>query len=243
MKRVLLLITAGFLFAAPVQAAYIDLPLSQFASYNNGLPYGNHTMGDTHIGFYNQASYIFLFTVNFSQLASLPTGSKISGASLVTGTPLWYSNPETHSYGNACMYLTSSSLDVSSATWLNPPISAGPLGCWHILFTQPSMLSGITPEWVTYASSHNSTFYGGMSSTGIQLNPETTFLRVEYSDTGKTPVLAGDTNGDGTVDEKDFAVLLSNFGKTVTGGPSQGDFNGDTKVDGLDYVIWLKNTV
>jgi parallel beta-helix repeat protein len=51
----------------------------------------------------------------------------------------------------------------------------------------------------------------------------------------------GDANGDGKVDEADYAIWLSHFGQTVTGEASVGDFNGDGKVDGIDYTIWVNN--
>jgi hypothetical protein len=51
----------------------------------------------------------------------------------------------------------------------------------------------------------------------------------------------GDANNDGKVDETDYSIFFSNFGKTVTAGAIAGDFNNDGKVDGVDYVLWLSN--
>ncbi len=88
MKRVLLLFGAVLFIAAPVKAAYIDLPVSQFASYTNDLPYGNHTMGDSHVGLFSTGSHVVLFTINFSGIASIPKNSTVTDEVLMTGTPL-----------------------------------------------------------------------------------------------------------------------------------------------------------
>jgi hypothetical protein len=39
----------------------------------------------------------------------------------------------------------------------------------------------------------------------------------------------------------DYYIWLSNYARTVTGGPSSGDFNRDGTVTGSDYFIWLSN--
>jgi hypothetical protein len=53
--------------------------------------------------------------------------------------------------------------------------------------------------------------------------------------------LPGDANGDGKVDETDYAIWRTNYNQTKTGGASIGDFNTNGKVEGLDYLIWLTN--
>jgi hypothetical protein len=53
--------------------------------------------------------------------------------------------------------------------------------------------------------------------------------------------LPGDANGDGKVDDADYAIWRTNYNQTKTGGASIGDFNTNGKVEGLDYVIWLTN--
>jgi parallel beta-helix repeat protein len=50
----------------------------------------------------------------------------------------------------------------------------------------------------------------------------------------------GDANGDGKVDETDYGIWLSHFGRMATGGRTVGDFNVNGIVDGLDYALWLK---
>lgn len=67
----------------------------------------------------------------------------------------------------------------------------------------------------------------------------------EYGLASATPtptplVIRPDANGDGKIDELDFAIWKNNLGKTVSG-VLGGDFNNDGKVDGVDYVIWLIN--
>ena len=48
----------------------------------------------------------------------------------------------------------------------------------------------------------------------------------------------GDANGDGVVDEADYAIWAANAGSSTVAGPSDGDFNSDGVVDGADYTIW-----
>ena len=56
-----------------------------------------------------------------------------------------------------------------------------------------------------------------------------------------TPLLAGDFNGNGTVDNNDFNVWRANFGIQIGAGGPQGDANLDGAVDAADYVIWRKS--
>lgn len=51
--------------------------------------------------------------------------------------------------------------------------------------------------------------------------------------------LAGDANGDGSVDLTDFGILKANFGSGTT--RAQGDFNGDASVDLTDFGILKAN--
>ncbi len=48
--------------------------------------------------------------------------------------------------------------------------------------------------------------------------------------------LAGDANGDGSVDELDYAIWHASYGKST-----EGDFNNDGRTDELDYAIWWRN--
>jgi hypothetical protein len=51
--------------------------------------------------------------------------------------------------------------------------------------------------------------------------------------------LQGDANGDGKVDEADYAIWLAHFGQPTNLGVRVGDFNVDGFVDGMDYSIWV----
>jgi outer membrane protein assembly factor BamB len=63
-----------------------------------------------------------------------------------------------------------------------------------------------------------------------------------YPTSTPTPNLKpGDANGDGKVDDTDFAIWRTNYNQTKTGGASIGDFNNNGKVEGLDYLIWRNN--
>jgi T5SS/PEP-CTERM-associated repeat protein len=67
------------------------------------------------------------------------------------------------------------------------------------------------------------------------------------------PLLAGDYNGNGTVDAADYVVWRkndgtqagydtwrANFGASAAGPSLPGDFNGNGTVDAADYVVWRK---
>jgi hypothetical protein len=53
-----------------------------------------------------------------------------------------------------------------------------------------------------------------------------------------TTPLAGDFNGDGTVDAADLAVWRENFGTTTSATFARGDNDGDGDVDGADFLGW-----
>jgi hypothetical protein len=55
--------------------------------------------------------------------------------------------------------------------------------------------------------------------------------------------LLGDSNLDGKVNGADFAILATNFNKSVTGpsGWDQGDFNYDNKINGADFALLAGN--
>ena len=73
-------------------------------------------------------------------------------------------------------------------------------------------------------------------------NPGTTLTPSTTNTSTPTPnILEGDANGDKKVDETDYSIWLTNYGKSVTTGAISGDFNRSGQVDGLDYVIWLNN--
>lgn len=56
-----------------------------------------------------------------------------------------------------------------------------------------------------------------------------------------TAVKPGDANGDNRVDENDFAIWLSHYMETISGGVSVGDFYPDGKVNVIDYGVWRSN--
>ncbi len=84
--------------------------------------------------------------------------------------------------------------------------------------------------------------FGGVGSTNFSIHSQSTFLAnkgIALSfdwDTDASTPLAGDANGDGTVDLLDLDVLGTNFGVTPATF-AQGDFNGDNVVDLLDLDI------
>lgn len=53
------------------------------------------------------------------------------------------------------------------------------------------------------------------------------------------PVLAGDYNGDGSVDAADYTVYRDSFGDVGAELPADGDNSGE--VDDLDYIVWANN--
>jgi len=56
-----------------------------------------------------------------------------------------------------------------------------------------------------------------------------------------TTTVNGDANGDGSVNELDYAIWKTNYDTTATGGVTKGDFNLNGKVDGVDYLIWIQS--
>ncbi len=52
---------------------------------------------------------------------------------------------------------------------------------------------------------------------------------------------AGDANGDGYIDGKDYFVWMKYYGQSVTAGPVVGDFDNTGLVDGRDYYVWMTN--
>jgi hypothetical protein len=56
-----------------------------------------------------------------------------------------------------------------------------------------------------------------------------------------SPGLAGDYNGDSTVNAADYNVWRNNLGLPGGATPLQGDGDGDGDVDDLDYTVWKSN--
>jgi hypothetical protein len=57
-----------------------------------------------------------------------------------------------------------------------------------------------------------------------------------------TMIMGADFNGDGVIDDADFAIWLANVGITMGATPAMGDADGDGDVDGDDLLIW-QNTM
>ena len=96
--------------------------------------------------------------------------------------------------------------------------------------------------WQSGSGSNQTTVSNPGGSTGNAPTPTNRPTNTSTSAPSPTPsVKLGDTNGDGHVDEADYAIWLAHFSQITTGGASVGDFNGDQMVDGIDYAIWLKN--
>ncbi len=55
------------------------------------------------------------------------------------------------------------------------------------------------------------------------------------------PTIAGDLNGSGSVDNKDYTIFVSNFGKTGTAGFIPSDIDKNGKVDIFDYNTLVTN--
>ena len=55
-----------------------------------------------------------------------------------------------------------------------------------------------------------------------------------------TSLISGDANGDGKVDEGDYAAWFAHYLMSING-VINGDFDGNGLVQGIDYAIWLKN--
>ncbi|HEY1685936.1 MAG TPA: dockerin type I repeat-containing protein [Tepidisphaeraceae bacterium] len=93
--------------------------------------------------------------------------------------------------------------------------------------------------------------WGGSGTAGDE-NASSSYLN-GFQVQGGTPLLLGDTNGDGVVDATDLATLQADMGQTFTNvvvsssnvttnvynrGYAIGDFNGDGKVDADDFALF-----
>jgi len=62
---------------------------------------------------------------------------------------------------------------------------------------------------------------------------------------GGPPLIPGDANGDGVVDDKDLSLLLANWGQDRTGDPdggwSKGEFNAAAPIEDADLSLLLSN--
>jgi hypothetical protein len=90
---------------------------------------------------------------------------------------------------------------------------------------------GIDSSTAALSNAH----YGvGMAGPNADPNLDWGQLEIAYA-------LYGDTNLDGVVDGADFAVVVTNLGKWVTGGWQFGDFNYDGMVTGSDFTLLVGN--
>ncbi len=64
-------------------------------------------------------------------------------------------------------------------------------------------------------------------------------LEIVWGETGGVRV--GDANSDGLVNNIDYEVWLTNYGRPTSEQARAGDFDNNGTVDGIDYVLWLKN--
>jgi hypothetical protein len=93
----------------------------------------------------------------------------------------------------------------------------------------------LTADWprgllLRYYSNGDLTLTGGYDATPI--DGDGMLFNVSA-----TPLLPGDYNGDGSVDDLDFHVWNENFGTENL----VADGNGDFYVDSADYVVWRKH--
>lgn len=69
--------------------------------------------------------------------------------------------------------------------------------------------------------------------------------RPNISEAAASPVnlqeARADANGDGSIDDYDYAVWAINYNNITKKGILDGDFNTDGVVDGLDYVVLLNS--
>jgi hypothetical protein len=141
---------------------------------------------------------------------------------------------------------------------VNPLFTNG----YHLQSGSPAINAGTTVSGVTNDYDGSSRPQGGAFDIGIFESgsggrttntptatsgtvPTKTPTPTKKPTTTLTPVASpginpADADGNGKVDEADYAIWLGNFGKTnISGGRTAGDFNADGKVDGIDYVLWL----
>ncbi|KKS00127.1 MAG: 1,4-beta cellobiohydrolase [Microgenomates group bacterium GW2011_GWC1_41_20] len=125
-------------------------------------------------------------------------------------------------------------LPISSSSLIIDPKFVNPsAGNFHLLEGSPAINSGI-------GESLTAGFTTDLDGANVANPPERGAY--EYGSVVVTPSPSpsskGDANGDGLVNEDDYAIWLANYGISLSGS-SNGDFNLNGKVDGIDYVIWV----
>jgi hypothetical protein len=88
---------------------------------------------------------------------------------------------------------------------------------------------------ISSTAAASSGYYGvGMAGAGVVHGLTSGQLEIAYA-------LYGDTNLDGVVDGSDFTTLVTNLGKSVSGGWQDGDFTYDGIVTGTDFSLLASN--
>jgi parallel beta-helix repeat protein len=99
-----------------------------------------------------------------------------------------------------------------------------------------------TSDPVSYLYSGNSPDIGALEYGSNNQTPSPSFVPTSTPAPTPTPAAKpGDANGDGQVNEADYAIWLAHFSQRTGSGPSVGDFDRNGIVDGVDYTIWLNN--
>jgi hypothetical protein len=113
----------------------------------------------------------------------------------------------------------------SIAAWIASGFNGG---AWNGAGINSSAAAGNSLSYgIGYADSADPNNPAGLASGTIE---------IKYT-------LLGDANLDGKVNGADFAILASNFNKSVAGvsGWDQGDFNYDGKINGADFALLAEN--
>lgn len=79
-----------------------------------------------------------------------------------------------------------------------------------------------------------------VDSTNIIGGGSVTTTQIPVASPTPRTVKQGDANEDGSVNNADYTIWLSNYMQSVFG-QTRGDFNNSGGVDGIDYVMWLIN--
>jgi hypothetical protein len=145
-----------------------------------------------------------------------------------------------------------SGLQFSHNLWSRTPpsivaSSTDVIGDPKLVKTGPTAPGQLTPDWFNVSSNSPAINKGAnLAIVATDFNDIPRPLESAYdigafeiNSTVPTTKLA-DANNDSKVNGLDYAIWLSNFGKSLTGA-NNGDFNADNKVNGLDYAIWLGN--
>jgi hypothetical protein len=81
---------------------------------------------------------------------------------------------------------------------------------------------------------------GSVVLSGPRLHGDSVYLdKILFARVGDPPLLAGDYNGDGTVDAADYVVWRNTLGQMGAGLAADG--NGNDEIDAGDYSVWRAN--